>query len=253
MAHVDEPAPTPYAPPEPGTVTAYRNATLIDGTGAPARPGITIVVDGDVIIEVIPDADATVPDGVAVVDVGGAYVIPGLIDSHQHLATPPNRPVAEAALRRQVYGGVTAIRDMADDLRQIADLTRATRIGEIPGPDIHYASLMAGPSFFDDPRTWQVSQGGTPATSPGCRPSTTTPTCPSRSPWPAAPTPPPSRCTPNCPARPSPPSPPRPNARASPYGPTPRCSPPRPPRSSRPASTPSPTSRCSLRRPPTSR
>ncbi|GAA1404158.1 amidohydrolase family protein [Catellatospora coxensis] len=162
MAHVDEPAPTPYAPPEPGTVTAYRNATLIDGTGAPARPGITIVVDGDVIIEVIPDADATVPDGVAVVDVGGAYVIPGLIDSHQHLATPPNRPVAEAALRRQVYGGVTAIRDMADDLRQIADLTRATRIGEIPGPDIHYASLMAGPSFFDDPRTWQVSQGGTP-------------------------------------------------------------------------------------------
>jgi imidazolonepropionase-like amidohydrolase len=65
-----------------------------------------------------------------------------------------------------VYGGVTAIRDMADDLRQMADLARACLVGEIPGPDIHYAALVAGPSFFDDPRTWQVSQGETPGTVP---------------------------------------------------------------------------------------
>ena len=67
-----------------------------------------------------------------------------------------------------VYGGVTAIRDMADDLRQVGDLARACLVGEIPGPDIHYAALMAGPGFFDDPRTWQVSQGETPGC-PGCR------------------------------------------------------------------------------------
>ncbi|MDI1461614.1 amidohydrolase family protein [Catellatospora sp. KI3] len=162
MAHEDEGAPTPYAPAAPGSVVAYRNATLIDGTGEPARTGITILVDGQVITQVSPDADTEVPDGAAVIDLTGRYVLPGLIDSHQHLATPPNRPVAEAALRRQVYGGVTAIRDMADDLRQIADLTRACLVGEIPGPDIHYAALMAGPGFFDDPRTWQVSQGETP-------------------------------------------------------------------------------------------
>ncbi len=42
----------------------------------------------------------------------------------------------------------------------------ATRVGEIPGPDIHYAALMAGPGFFDDPRTWQVSQGETPGSVP---------------------------------------------------------------------------------------
>jgi imidazolonepropionase-like amidohydrolase len=158
MAHEDVPAPTPFAPPVGGVIVAYQDVTLIDGTGAAAR-ATTVVVDGGTIREIAADADLT---GATLVDLAGRYMIPGLIDSHQHIATPPNRPVAEAALRRQVYGGVTAIRDMADDLRQIADLARATRIGEIPGPDIHFAALMAGPGFFDDPRTWQVSQGETP-------------------------------------------------------------------------------------------
>src|SRR5262245_53865579 len=158
MAHVDQPAPTPFAPPAEDEVVAYTGAILIDGTGGPARSA-TIVVAGDTIREVGPDAAVS---SATVVDVTGRFIIPGLIDSHQHIATPPNRPEAEALLRRQVYGGVTGIRIMADDLRQIADLARATRIGEIPGPEIHFAALMAGPGFFDDPRTWQVSQGETP-------------------------------------------------------------------------------------------
>jgi imidazolonepropionase-like amidohydrolase len=69
-------------------------------------------------------------------------------------------------MRRQLYGGVTAIREMAGDLRQMADLERAALLGEIAGPDVHSAALMAGPSFFDDPRTWQVTQGATPGTAP---------------------------------------------------------------------------------------
>ena len=169
MGHEIVGAPMPFAPPTAGEVVVYRGATLIDGTGGPARPSTTIVVDGSGITAVAPDAelpDAALPEGAPVVDLAGQFVIPGLIDSHQHLATPPNRAAAEAVLRRQVYGGVTAIRDMADDLRQVGDLARATRVGELPGPDIRYAALMAGPTFFDDPRTWQVSQGETPGTVP---------------------------------------------------------------------------------------
>jgi imidazolonepropionase-like amidohydrolase len=93
------------------------------------------------------------------VDVSGLWAIPGLINSHEHLATPPDRPRAEAMMRRDLYGGITGVRDMADDLRQIADLARAALVGEIPGPDIAYAAVMAGPSFFDDPRTHEVTQG----------------------------------------------------------------------------------------------
>lgn len=56
-----------------------------------------------------------------------------------------------------------------DDLRQISDLSRAVLVGEAPGPDIYYASLMAGPTFFDDPRTIQVSQGAVPGAVPWMR------------------------------------------------------------------------------------
>ena len=161
-------APTPFAPPPAGAVVAYRGATVLDGTGAPARAGVTIMVAGDEIQSV--SADAEVPAAMLadaeVVDLAGRFVIPGLIDSHQHIATPPDRPLAEATLRRDLFGGITATRDMADDLRQVADLARAALVGEIAAPDIHYAALMAGPSFFADPRTWQVSQGATPGEVP---------------------------------------------------------------------------------------
>ncbi|MET8135719.1 amidohydrolase family protein [Streptomyces sp. NPDC005251] len=161
-------APAPHAPALKGTVAVYRGATLFDGTGRAARGATSIVIDGPVIRAVGDDAviAENLPAVAQVFDLDGRFVVPGLIDAHQHIATPPDRPVAEAVLRRLVHSGVTAIRDMADDLRQVGDLARATLVGEIPGPDIRYAALMAGPGFFDDPRTHQVSQGETPGAVP---------------------------------------------------------------------------------------
>jgi imidazolonepropionase-like amidohydrolase len=166
MAEEDTGAPVPFAAPAEGTLAVYRQATLFDGTGAPARPGMTIVADGARIRRVAPDDEVPAESGAEVIELAGRFVIPGLIDSHQHIATPPNRAAAEATLRRLAYGGVTGIRIMADDLRQISDIARATLVGEVPGPDLRYAALMAGPGFFDDPRTWQVSQGETPGQVP---------------------------------------------------------------------------------------
>ena len=154
------------AGPAAAQAVLYRNATLIDGTGAPARPGMSVLVDGERIKAVASSAQLPPPPGARVVDLTGKHLLPGLIDSHEHLATPPNRRQAEASLRRDLYGGVTAVRDMADDLRAVAELARASRKGEIPAPDIHYAALMAGPSFFEDPRTVAVSYGFTPGRTP---------------------------------------------------------------------------------------
>ncbi|UKK83933.1 amidohydrolase family protein [Sphingopyxis sp. BSN-002] len=145
----------------------YSDVTLIDGTGGPAREHQDILVEGERIVAVGArgglDERAS---GARRVDLAGRFVIPGLIDSHVHLATPPNRARAEAILRRQLYGGVTAVRDMADDLRAVGDLSRAALVGEIPAPDIYYAALMAGPPFFEDPRVLAVSRGFTPGTAP---------------------------------------------------------------------------------------
>lgn len=153
-------AAAPYEPPHAGIRTVYRHAVLIDGTGGSPRSDMAVVTDGERITAVVADAalGRTQLAGAKQVDLTGRYLLPGYIDSHQHLATPPDRPEAEARLKRDIYSGITATRDMADDLRQIADITRAARVGEIPSPDINYAALMAGPSFFDDPRTQAIAQ-----------------------------------------------------------------------------------------------
>jgi imidazolonepropionase-like amidohydrolase len=154
-------APTPFAPPATDRVL-YRKATLIDGRGGPPRPAMDVLVAGERIVQVLPDAevDERTLASAKVVDLHGRFLLPGLIDAHVHLATPPNRRQAEAVLRRDLYGGVTAVRDMADDLRSVAELARESLVGEIAAPDIAFAALMAGTRFFTDPRIAQVSAGG---------------------------------------------------------------------------------------------
>lgn len=83
-----------------------------------------------------------------------------------HYATNPDRPYAEAELKRNVYGGVTGVRDMAGDARELAHLSRAALLNDIAAPDIYYASLVAGPSFFKDPRTVAAAQGMQPGQVP---------------------------------------------------------------------------------------
>lgn len=130
------------------------------------RPDMAIVTRGERIDTIMPVAQLQTPAGAETVDLGGKFALPGLINSHEHLATPPDRKFAEAMMRRDLYGGVTAVRAMGDDVRALADYARAARVGEIPGPDIYYAALFAGRSFFDDPRTAAASQGITPGTGP---------------------------------------------------------------------------------------
>lgn len=152
-------SPLALAAPTQLPLIVYRGATLIDGTGAPPKPDMAIATRGERIEAVVPDAAMRHPHDGRDVDVRGLYAIPGLIDSHVHLATSPNRRYAEALLRRYVYSGVTAVRDMAGDARLLADLSRAALLGEIPAPDIAYAALMAGPEFFKDPRTIDSARG----------------------------------------------------------------------------------------------
>jgi imidazolonepropionase-like amidohydrolase len=155
-------APTPFAPAQ--GLTVYRGATLIDGTGSPPRSDMDVVVQADRIRQVVRDADLDPAPlrKAKIVDLHGRFLMPGMIDAHVHLATPPNRRQAEAVLRRDIYGGITTVRDMADDLRAVGDLSRASLVGEIAAPDIYYAALMAGPTFFSDKRTAQSSAGGEP-------------------------------------------------------------------------------------------
>src|SRR3954470_23231043 len=55
-----------------------RGGTIIDGTGGPPRPG-DVRVRGGVIVEI---GEGLEPDGEEEIDAAGAFVTPGLIDSH---------------------------------------------------------------------------------------------------------------------------------------------------------------------------
>ncbi len=144
--------------------------TLIDGTGGEALPDAALAVRGHTIVAVGTAAELRAQWANEVnafeVDLGGGFVVPGLIDSHVHLGTVPNRERAEVELERLLYGGVTGVRDMAGDGRALASLARDARLGEIVAPDIYYAALGAGPSFCDDPRPRASAAGATPGAVP---------------------------------------------------------------------------------------
>lgn len=134
-------------------LVVYRGATLLD-PGGRLRADMAIVVRGTRIDSIVSAAQAASLSGDAqLVDVTGLYAIPGLIDAHVHLASTPNRTQAETRLRRAIYSGITAVRDMAGDARSVAEISRAALTGEIAAPDVYFAAAMSGASFFDDPRT----------------------------------------------------------------------------------------------------
>ena len=87
---------------------ALTNATVIDGTGSPPLAGRTIVIEDGIIRSIFVTGERVVPEGAAIVDLGGRTVLPGLIDGHVHLIPAEDR---EAALRALLHSGVTAVRE----------------------------------------------------------------------------------------------------------------------------------------------
>lgn len=151
-------------PKKTSTITAYLNVSVIDGTGSPLQMDRGILVrDGRIEkITASDDLKKSLPKGTAIFDGTGMFALPGLIDSHVHMATSPNAKRAEALMRRFLYSGITSVRDMAGDGRALADLARKSRLQKIPAPDLYYSALMAGPTFFTDPRPAASAQGEKP-------------------------------------------------------------------------------------------
>jgi imidazolonepropionase-like amidohydrolase len=104
------------------------NVTLIDGTGAAPRKGVSISVRGgkiDSIVERAPPAT----NGVRRIDLGGRYLLPGLIDAHSHIESP-------AAALRALQSGVTTARVLGDTNLQATGTRDLIRAGYVPGPDL---------------------------------------------------------------------------------------------------------------------
>ncbi|MDX2143882.1 MAG: amidohydrolase family protein [Rhodospirillaceae bacterium] len=126
---------------------AITNVTLIDGTGGPAQPGVTVVTNGARIAAV--GADVKIPRGMKRIDGTGKFLMPGLMDMHIHLigagqwrglANPPgvaiDRDAALAYLHSYLYWGVTSVYDAGNVPDLILDLRAQERAGKIVSPRI---------------------------------------------------------------------------------------------------------------------
>ncbi len=114
--------------------TVYVNGKILDGTEEmQVKEGFAILTEGEKIIDILPEKE--VPSGCEKVDLGGKYIMPGLINMHVHLAgsgkpqkkqrdneklvrklmaTSLSRAVAYSVVkgfaREELFSGVTTIR-----------------------------------------------------------------------------------------------------------------------------------------------
>ena len=95
-----------------------RNATVIDGTGAPPRGPVDIVVERNRITSVVA-VGATAGDmrpmgrpqpATKEIDATGMYVLPGLVDLHVHNGDLPKTPESEYVYKLWMAHGITSAR-----------------------------------------------------------------------------------------------------------------------------------------------
>ena len=65
---------------------ALIGADIIDGTGGPVLKDSAILIDDERITEVGPRAAVTLPPNTEEINLSGLTLLPGLIDTHDHLA-----------------------------------------------------------------------------------------------------------------------------------------------------------------------
>lgn len=149
------------AAPRRAPVTVIEDVQVVDVQEQTVTPNRRVILRGDSIFSVGTLGDR-MPDTVDVrIDGRGGFLIPGLVDHHVHLTPGMTRALVQAA-----RGGVTMVNAMAGDNRTAGEYARAVLAGELMGPEIAYASVMAGPDFFVDPRFRGASLGFAFGTAP---------------------------------------------------------------------------------------
>src|SRR5712691_10118572 len=137
------------------SVTVIRTGTLIDGKSGEPKKNQVIVIRGNRIESVQDAASAKIPSGAKTIDLSGATVLPGLIDSHTHIFLWGEDPAkggyddnilhagialraarATVAVRSALEQGFTTLRDLETEGAGYGDveIKQAIEDGVIPGP-----------------------------------------------------------------------------------------------------------------------
>jgi len=132
--------------PEAGLV--IRNARLFDPRDLSVTAGTSVVIAGDRIVRVGPDAEVKPPANAEIIDAHGGFLMPGLWDNHQHFGD------VDGAL--DLANGVTSARDMANDLDSFPQRVARFEDGSELGPRVLKAGIIDGTGELAGPTTMRV-------------------------------------------------------------------------------------------------
>lgn len=161
------------ATPAPVVATEYLELVdfrLIDGTGAAEHPVQRLIARDGVIVMIDSTGQAPTPEATATwtrIGLDGAWVIPGLIDTHVHVARFPDaHREAERFLLRAVKAGITGVRDLGGDARALAEIERAGGRGELLVPTMVFSAMFGGPDIFKQGPTAELAPDRQPGEAP---------------------------------------------------------------------------------------
>ncbi len=138
-----------------------RGATVIDGTGAPPRGPVDIVIEGNRLRELRTVGTPGVAinpafrpaRGAREIDATGMYVLPGFVDLHVHTGGSPKAPNAEYVHKLWLAHGVTTVRGVpAGDMDwSLKERDRSAK-NQITAPRIFaYHRPFTGQGWTDPP------------------------------------------------------------------------------------------------------
>src|ERR1700733_14778254 len=132
--------------PPAARIIAIRAGRLFDSKAGRMLTKQVVILSGDRITDVVPEAPPKIPAGAQIINLSQATVLPGLIDAHTHMfdARGPNGTtessmlIAVANVQADLRAGFTAARDMS---------THGNGYGDIAIRDAINQGRMDGPRY----------------------------------------------------------------------------------------------------------
>ena len=128
---------------QPQPTLAISNVTIIDATGAAAKPNMTVIITGDRLTNIAKTGEVAVPKNAQVIDGTGKFLIPGLWDMHVHTMFKGN---FETFFPMFIANGVTGVRDMGGDVSLLKQVRKDISEGKLLGPRIIAGQMVDGPT-----------------------------------------------------------------------------------------------------------
>ena len=124
----------------------FNRVTVIDMTGAPLKPNMTVIVFGNRISAIGKTGKVRLPRNAQMIDASGKFLIPGLWDMHFH---SENYKDGRKILPVLVANGITGVRDMASPLEDVLRLRKEVDAGDFVGSRMTVAGpILQGPLPF---------------------------------------------------------------------------------------------------------